>query len=98
MRITPATFRTACHLNCPPGSLRLRLDYTELPLNLGDHPLNKPGVPSYLDGVFEDTGHQYQLAVPAQPHWRAVAARGDHDFTPSPPTHIDLSVWDYSTP
>lgn len=82
----------------PLGSLRLRLDYTELPLNVGDHPLNAPGVPSYLDGVFENTGHQYQLAVPAQTHWRAVAARGDHGFIPSPPTHVDLKVWDYTNP
>ncbi len=67
-------------------------------MNLGDHPLNAPGVPSYLDGVLADTGHQYQLAVPVQPHWRAIAARGDHDFTPSPPTHVDLKVWDYTNP
>lgn len=79
----------------PAGNIRLRLDYDELPLGLGDHPLNQPGVPSYLEEVFEDTQHQYDLVpgsgFPAY-YWRAIAVRGNHDFTPGLPTRAGLNL------
>ncbi|MBP1702825.1 MAG: hypothetical protein H6Q38_1932, partial [Chloroflexi bacterium] len=88
----------------PPGSIRLRLDYDELPLVVGDNLLNEPSVPSYLENIFEDTAHQYDLAIPAGlPRWRAVAVRGNHgfpDLDPGLPTRTGLKLYDYgvSTP
>ncbi len=79
----------------PPGKLRLRITYDELPLGLGDHPLNKPGVPSYLEEVFEDTQHQYDLTpgsgFPAD-YWRAIAVRGNHDLVPAVPARVGLNL------
>jgi len=78
-----------------PGNVRLRLTYDELPLGLGEHPLNKPGVPSYLEDVFEDTQHQYDLTpgsgFPAY-YWRAIAVRGNHALVPGLPTRAGLNL------
>ena len=80
-----------------PGNVRLRITYDELPLEWGQHLLNKPGVPSYLEEVFEDTQHQYDLmpntsVIPNG--WRAIAVRGNHDLTPGLPTRAGLNLLD----
>ena len=84
----------------PPGSIQLLLEYDELPLTIGDNLLNTPGVPSYLDDVFEDTDHQYDLGIQAgSPVWRMVAARGNHDYIeddPGTPARVGLELVDYS--
>lgn len=82
-----------------PGSLRLRIEYEPLPLSLNSNPLlNRPGVPSYLPGVFENTNHQYSLVQGSGSRWRAVAARGNHAVSeqPGPPTQAGIQLWDYT--
>ncbi len=84
----------------PAGSIQLLVEYDELPLTIGDNLLNTPGVPSYLDDVFEDTDHQYDLGIQAgSPVWRMVAARGNHDYIeddPGTPARVGLELVDYS--
>jgi hypothetical protein len=83
-----------------PGKVRLLVEYDELPLTIGTNLLNQPGVPSYLEGVFEDTNHQYDLTIQAGfPHWRMAAVRGNHDFVeddPGTPARSGLRLWDFS--
>jgi hypothetical protein len=79
----------------PAGNMRLRLEYDELPLSLGQQLLNKPGVPSYLEDVFADTQHQYDLTPGTgfpQYTWRAIAVRGNHAFAPGLPTRAGLNL------
>jgi len=86
-------------LNIPTGNVQLRIAYQALPLSVGDNLLNTPGVPSYLDGVFENTHHQYLLtpAVSLNKHWRGIAVQGNHDFEEALPTRVGLQVVDYTT-
>ncbi|MBN2002233.1 MAG: BACON domain-containing protein [Anaerolineae bacterium] len=80
----------------PPGGARLRIEYEALPLLFNQNYLNFPGVPSFSEGVFENTGHQYDLTITAgADHWRAVAARGNHAITPGLPTWTGLKLLDY---
>jgi hypothetical protein len=83
----------------PAGNARLRIEYDELPIAVGDSFLNDPGVPSFYEGVFEEgtTNHQYDLAIPAGlEHWRAAAVRGNHALAPALPTRTGLKLVDHS--
>lgn len=79
----------------PTGNVRLRIEYEELPITIGQSLLNLPGVPGYQDGVLEDTAHQYDLAISAGfSHWRGVAVRGNHDTAPAPTTRAGIRIVD----
>ena len=91
------------HFYIPPGKVTLRIEYTQLPLGIGQNLLNYPGVPSYAplsgstDNLFDTPNHQYALAQPTGPaHWRAVALRGNHAYTESLPTIANLKLLDYT--
>ncbi len=91
------------HFYIPPGKVSLRIEYTELPLSLGDNLLNTPGVPSYTplagssENLFLNPNHLYALAQPAGPaRWRAVALRGNHDYDPVLPAWATLKLLDYT--
>ena len=81
----------------PAGGARLRIEYTELDIVVGQNFLNSHGVPSFYEGVFENTNHQYNLALPppGPDHWRAVAVRGNHAIEPALPTRTGLKLLDY---
>jgi hypothetical protein len=72
-----------------PTDVRLRINYDALTLNPYDNLLNKPGVPSYLDGVFDNgvkgpPTHQYVLSPLADgAHWRGVAVRPNDAIAPA---------------
>jgi hypothetical protein len=87
----------ACtRLVIPPDGARLRIEYDELQIADGQSFLNKPGVPSFYEGVFEEgtTTHQYDLAPSPSLHWRAAAVRGNHDLEPALPTRTGLKLVD----
>lgn len=86
----------ACtYFHIPAGNVRLRIEYEELQVTVGTNLLNQPGVPGFLDGVLQDTAHQYDLAVYAgDNHWRGVAVRGNHDFVPGPATRTGIRLMD----
>ncbi len=88
----------ACtRLVVPAGGARLQIEYTELKIAVGENFLNSHGVPSFYEGVFEDTNHQYDLAIPVGDyHWRAVAVRGNHAIEEALPTRTGLKLLDYS--
>ena len=84
--------------------MSLRIEYTELPVNIGANLLNTPGVPSYTplagssDNLFLNPNHQYKLATPTGPaRWRAVALRGNHAYTAASPAWATLKLLDYSS-
>jgi hypothetical protein len=95
-----AMFIPECtRLVIPSRNVRLRIEYDELPIAVGDSFLNDPGVPSFYDGVFEEgtTNHQYDLAIPAGDlHWRAAAARGNHALSAALPTRTGLKLVDHT--
>ncbi len=86
----------------PPANIQLTIEYDVMPLALDANLLNKPGVPSSLEGVLENTDHVYQLDtyVPANTggtFWRSVAVHGNHDYTPGPATTVSLRLTDTAT-
>jgi hypothetical protein len=93
-----ASFIPQCtRLVIPAGSARLRIEYDVLPIAVNQTFLNRPGVPSFYEGVFEvgTTSHQYDLAIPTGPdHWRAAAVRGNHALEPALPTRTGLKLVD----
>ncbi|MFQ5857676.1 MAG: hypothetical protein ACE5LU_18885, partial [Anaerolineae bacterium] len=89
--VVPRCFR----FKITPGNAQLLITYTALELQAGSNLLNAPGVPSYLDGIFVDTNHLYDLKPPAGPaRWRAVAVRGNHalDWTTPVPVTAGVNV------
>ncbi|MFQ5594495.1 MAG: hypothetical protein ACE5HA_10120, partial [Anaerolineae bacterium] len=91
--VVPRCFR----FKITPENAQLQITYTALQLGVGANFLNKPGVPSYLDGIFADTNHQYDLAIPAGfDHWRAAAVRGNHAIEPALPSKIGLKLVDHT--
>jgi hypothetical protein len=84
-----------------PDDVHLRISYEakDLVLNSGDSVLNTTSVPSFAEGIFQDSNHQYDLVVPSgnTPHWRGIAVRGNHAVQPAPATRADLKLFDYSS-
>ena len=88
-----------------PENVRLRISYTAKPLALGTNFFNAPGVPSYVEKVFDlntldqTTNHQFALAPnSAAPAWRAVAVRTNHALVPATPGSAALRLLDYNDP
>lgn len=77
-----------------PGGAQLKITYEPIDLGpTGINLLNAPGVPSYFDGVFEETNHLYDLQTTSGA-WYGVAVRGDHDpvYTATVPVATELKV------
>lgn len=94
-----ANYIPSCtRLVVPAGGARLRIEYDELPIAVNQSFLNRPGVPSFSEGVFESTNHQYDLAIPVgDNHWRAAAVRGNHAIEPGLSTWTGLKLVDHSS-
>ncbi len=80
----------------PTGNVRLDIEYETVPLGSDTFLLNKPGVPGYAEGVFEDTAHSHDIGIASFTNWHAVAVRGNHefDFPPlnKPPARVDMII------
>ncbi len=93
----PAQVPLCTRFSVPPQGAQLHITYNPLLLNFGQDMLNRPGVPSFYEGILENTNHQYKLATNSgQPAWRAVAIRGNHALKQTLPTRADLKLLDYS--
>jgi hypothetical protein len=86
-----------------PGGAQLRINYSARQLAFNASFLDSPGVPSYIEKVFElnnldnTTNHQYALATNAGPAaWRGVAVRGNHALAPATAARTGLRLLDYS--
>ena len=87
-----------------PNDVRLRISYDAMTLNVGQNLVNKPGLPSYNKGVFDngsggDMVHQYALAPNANgTHWRGVAVRPNSDLAPASQGQTGIGLNMYSNP
>lgn len=86
-----------------PGGARLRIEYKARPLAPGTTFLDSPGVPSYVEKVFDltsldnNTNHQFDLDPSNGPAaWRGVAVRGNHAIVPAAPARTGLRLLDYT--
>jgi hypothetical protein len=89
--------RNCRRITVEPKDVRLSVTYNVPPLALGETIQHGYGVPSYLDGVLENTGHLYDLANPVAKKWYAVAARGNHAVNSDVPARVNLVVGNYAS-
>ncbi|MFW6070299.1 MAG: fibronectin type III domain-containing protein, partial [bacterium] len=93
----PEQVRRCTRFFVPPEGAQLHITYNPLLLSFGQSMLNRPGVPSFYEGILADTNHHYKLGTnPGTPAWRAVAVRGNHALEQTQPARTDLKLLDYS--
>ncbi len=79
----PMSVHECTRIRLTPADARLEITYDppDMPA-AGYNKLNEPGVPSFLDGVFESTEHTYEVQKSVN-RWYALGVRGNHNTGPA---------------